>query len=71
MELPQIITIFNIIAVLVVLYFTNRMLSASSKYNWNPGDSEIQDREKIKVLQCIVAIAFVGLVAAIVNVFIS
>ncbi len=63
------ITIFNIVCVVAVLYFTNRMLGAASKYNWNPGDSVIQDAEKIKVLQCIVLIAFIGLVAAIVNIF--
>lgn len=71
MELSDIITIFNIVAVVVVIYFTNRMLKASSVYNWNPGDSEIQDAQKIKALQSIVSIAFVGLIAAIVNIVLS
>ena len=59
MELSDIVTIFNIVAVVIVIYFTNRMLKASSVYDWNPGDSEIQDIQKIKALQSIVSIAFV------------
>lgn len=69
MDTYNIITIFNIVAIVLVIYFTNRMLSASSKYNWNPGDSNIQDPARITVLKSIVAIAFVGLVAAIINIF--
>ncbi len=69
MELSEITTILNIVAVVIVLYFTNRMLRAASIYNWNPGDSSVQDPQKIKVLQSIVIIAFVGLAAAAVNVF--
>ncbi|OGY30698.1 MAG: hypothetical protein A3C02_02085 [Candidatus Andersenbacteria bacterium RIFCSPHIGHO2_02_FULL_45_11] len=68
MELSDIVTIFNIVAVVIVIYFTNRMLKASSVYDWNPGDSEIQDIQKIKALQSIVSIAFVGLIAAIINI---
>ncbi len=71
MLLPPFITIFNIVAIAVVLFFTNRMIKASSVYNWNPGDSDIQNPQKIKVLQSIVVIAFIGLLAAIVNVTLS
>lgn len=68
MEL-NIVSITNIICVIIVIFFVNRMLRASSIYNWNPGDSKVQDPQKIKVLQSIIVIAFVGLAAAIVNIF--
>lgn len=69
MEFSQIITIFNIASVVIVLFFTNRMLNAASIYNWNPGDPSVQGPQKIKALQSIVVIAFVGLAAAVVNIF--
>jgi hypothetical protein len=47
------------------------MLRSASIYNWNPGDSEVQDRQKIKILQSIVIIAFVGIVAAIANILLA
>lgn len=71
MQLPQIIIIFNIVSVVVVLFFTNQMLKAASIYNWNPGDPSVQGPQKIKALQSIVIIAFVGLAAAVVNIFFS
>lgn len=71
MILVQIITVFNIVCVAVVVFFANRMLKASSKYNWNPGDSDLQAAERIKILQSIVAIASIGLIAAIINIIIG
>lgn len=67
----NLLSILNIICVVVVVFFANRMLKASSKYNWNPGDSDVQDPERIKILQSIVAIACIGLIAAIVNILLG
>lgn len=66
-----VILILNIISVVVVILFVNRMLKAASTYNWNPGDSAIQDPQRIKILQSIVVIACIGLGAAIINALFS
>lgn len=62
------ISIINIIAVILVVFFTNRMLRESSRYNWNPGEGDIQDDAKIKILTSIVAIAIIGIAAAAINI---
>ena len=70
-QIPSVISIVNVVCILIVIFYVNRMLRSASIYNWNPGDSEVQDRQKIKILQSIVIIAFVGIVAAIANILLA
>lgn len=62
------IVIANIVYVGIVLFFVFRMLKAASIFNWNPGRSQIQQQQKMKILIGIIAIALVGIIAAITNI---
>ncbi len=65
----QQLLVFNIVCVLLVAFFVRRILRASSIFNWNPGDDAIQGKQKLVILKTIVILAFIVIVAALVNVF--
>lgn len=67
----QIVLIFNIICVLAVVFLVNRMLRAASKFNWNPGNSELQNKQKFIILKAIITVACITLLAAIINAFLG
>ncbi len=71
MDISQIIIGLNIAFVCIAVFFVHRILRASSLYNWNPGDSDIQLAQRIIILKSIVAIACVAIIAAILNVALS
>lgn len=58
----------NIIYVGIVVFFIFRMLKAASAFNWNPGRSEVQQKQKMKILIGIITIAIVGIIAAMTNI---
>jgi hypothetical protein len=64
----QQLLVFNIVCVVLVAIFVRRILKASSKFNWNPGDGAIQGKQQLIILQTIVILAFIVIVAAIANV---
>jgi hypothetical protein len=66
-ELSQILLVLNILFVIAVIFLTNRMLRAASKFNWNPGDGEVQNKQKFIILKSLIAVAGVALLAALVN----
>ena len=68
MESSQILIGINIVSAFIVLYFSRRLLKASSKYAWNPGDNDVQLAQRIIILKSIVAIMCVAIIAAIVNI---
>lgn len=68
METSQIIVGLNIFFVLSVIFFIQRLLKASSTYNWHPGDNDIQLAQRIIILKCIVGIACIGIIAAAINI---
>lgn len=65
------IIVFNIVCVLLVLVFTLRMMRSASVYNWNPGKSDLQYTQKMKILSSLVAIAGIGIIASLVNAFLG
>ncbi len=60
--------VFNIVCVCISMIFLYRMLGASSKYTKNPGDSPVQNAQKLIILKTIVTLVVIGIIAAIVNV---
>ncbi len=69
--MSQIILILNIVFALAVVFLVNRMLRAASKFNWNPGDSDIQNKQKFIILKGLIALACIALAAAIINAFLG
>lgn len=65
---PEFIIISNLIFVVIVFFFAYRMIRAATIYNWNPGKSDLQYKQKIKILTSIVAIVCIGTIAAAVNI---
>lgn len=65
----QNLLILNVVFVVIVGFFVHRMLRAASKFGWNPGDGDIQNKQKFIILKSILIIAFTALTAAIVNAF--
>ena len=58
----------NVVYVLIVVFFIYRMLRAASVFNWNPGRTAVQQKQKMKILIGIIVIAVVGIIAAITNI---
>ncbi|HLC49043.1 MAG TPA: hypothetical protein VJI96_01515 [Candidatus Andersenbacteria bacterium] len=67
--LNQPLLIANIFLVCFVLFLVQRMLKAAAIFKRNPGDNDVQYKQKIIILKTIVLTAFTTLVAAILNAF--
>lgn len=65
----QLLLIANLFFVVFVLFLVRRMLKAASIFKWNPGDNDVQGKQKLTILRTIVLTAFVTLIAAIMNAF--
>lgn len=69
--MSQVVLLLNVVFVVVVVVLVNRMLRAASKFNWNPGDSDLQNKQKFIILKAIIAIACIALFAAVINAFLG
>lgn len=67
--ISPLLLVINIILVIIVTFLVNRILRASSKFNWNPGDGEIQGKQKFIILRSLIAVAVVALAAVLINAF--
>ncbi len=65
----QTLLIANIVFVVFVFLLVQRMLSAASIFKRNPGDNDVQTKQKIIILKAIVFTAFITLTAALMNAF--
>lgn len=61
----------NIIFVFIVVFLVNRMLRAASKYSWNPGDNDVQTKQKFIILYSLIAVAGIALLAVLINAFLA
>ncbi len=70
-DMSQILLIVNIIFVFAVVFLVNRILRAASKYNWNPGDGDVQNKQKFIILNSLIEVAGIALLAMLVNAFVG
>jgi hypothetical protein len=71
MPLTLLSLIVNGSSLLVVIVLAILMINAGEKYNFYTGDSPIQKKYQLTILQSIVGIILIGLLAAIFNLFFS
>lgn len=70
-NMSQILLILNILFVFAVVLLVNRMFRAASKYNWNPGDGDLQNKQKFIILYSLIAVACIALLAMLINAFLG
>ncbi len=68
-DISQAILALNIVFVILVVFWMNRLLRAASKFNWNPGDGQVQNKQKFIILKTILKVAAISLIAAVINIF--
>lgn len=62
-----IVNAINVVFLLLVVYFSIRLTRAGTTYLWSPGDDEVRNKMKFRILKYLIAIIALGLAAVALN----